>query len=223
MISSKKYLLKDLITWFEDLKELARNTNNDSSLPKLELFLSNGQTIKGSIIESIKNNQEYLLMIMEFSNQNSESNITLIGSSQIIGLRLIEVNNYIRLFATSKTPEIIGSLQFKRSVSDIQDELNKTTSTPIIIILDVDSYVENERYLILKVLKLIPPIFSSLTSDNIGKELVSKKIKNITISIGTGDNPTLIEQNLHLKVSDSGFITTSKETEKLKTAIENLL
>lgn len=160
---------------------------------------------------------------MEFSNQNSESNITLIGSSQIIGLRLIEVNNYIRLFATSETPEIIGSLQFKRSVSDIQDELNKTTSIPIIIILDVNSYVENERYLILKVLKLLPSIFASLTPDNIGKELVSQKIKSITISIGTGDNPTLIEQNLHLQASDSGFITTSKETEKLKTAIENLL
>jgi len=223
MISFKKHLLKDLITWFEDLTELARNTNNDSSLPKLELFLSNGQTIKGSIIESIKNNQEYLLMIMEFSNQNSESNITLIGSSQIIGLRLIEVNNYIRLFATNENPEIIGSLQFKRTVSDIQNELDKTTSTPISILLDVDSYVENKRYLILKVLKLIPSIFTSLTSDNIGKELVSKKIKTITVSIGTSDNPTLTEQNLHLQILDSGIITTSKETEKLKTAIENLL
>lgn len=223
MISYQKHLLRDLNTWFNDLTELARTIENNSGLPKLELFLHNNQTITGTIIESIKNNQESLLMIMEYSNRQSEPNIILIKSSQIIGIKLIDPDQFLRLFSATENSETIGNLQFTRAVNDIQNELNHTSSLAINILYEADSYTNRERHLVLNTLKLIPPIIASMTFDSIGRKLVSEKIKNIKISIGTENISTLSKQNLHLQISDLGFFSPLKETEKLKTSIESLL
>ncbi len=91
MIMYQKHLMKDLNTWFKDLTELARTTDNDSSLPKLELLLTNGRSITGVIIESQKIKKSYLLMIANYSNHYSEPNIILIKSSQVAGLIFIEL------------------------------------------------------------------------------------------------------------------------------------
>lgn len=225
MIMYQKHLMKDLNTWFKDLTELARTTDNDSSLPKLELLLTNGRSITGVIIESQKIKKSYLLMIANYSNHYSEPNIILIKSSQVAGLIFIEPHSYPRLFASNKDPEvpIVGSLQFKRTVKDINSELNNIVTEPIDFLIDINSYLETERHLLLNSLKLIPEIFKELTADNLGKSLVSNKIKNIKMSIGATSTLTLNEQTLHLEIKNTSFNSSSEETDRIKTAIENLL
>lgn len=225
MIMYQKHLMKDLNTWFKDLTELARTTDNDSSLPKLELLLTNGRSITGVIIESQKIKKSYLLMIANYSNHYSEPNIILIKSSQVAGLIFIEPHSYPRLFASNKDPEvpILGSLQFKRTVKDINSELNNIVTEPIDFLIDINSYLETERHLLLNSLKLIPEIFKELTADNLGKSLVSNKIKNIKMSIGATSTLTLNEQTLLLEIKNTSFNSSSEETDRIKTAIENLL
>lgn len=225
MSDYKKHLMKDLNTWFKDLTDLARTTDNDSSLPKLELLLTNGRSISGIIVESQQRKKSHLLMIANYTNHYSEPNITIIKSSQIAGLTFIEPQNYPRLFTSNNVDEtqLTGSLQFKRGVKDAAEELNNIIPTPINLLIDIDSYLETERHIVLNSLKLIPAVFKELTADELGKSLVSEKIKTIKISIGSANTATLNDQNLELIIKNTSFISSSEETERIKTAIENLL
>jgi len=49
MIASyKKNLFKDFSGWFTELGDLAQNTEDNSSLPRLELLLHTGVSVRGS-------------------------------------------------------------------------------------------------------------------------------------------------------------------------------
>ena len=62
--SYKKNLFRDFSSWFTELADLAENVTDNSSLPKLELLITSGNTIAGSIIHCKKKAQDYLLMIL---------------------------------------------------------------------------------------------------------------------------------------------------------------
>ncbi|GAA3781313.1 hypothetical protein GCM10022423_42260 [Flavobacterium ginsengiterrae] len=66
-LAFKKYLMKDLNTLFQDLTELARTTDNNSSLPKLELLLKNGRSVTGITIKS----QEEKSFLPSYTNHHS--------------------------------------------------------------------------------------------------------------------------------------------------------
>jgi hypothetical protein len=224
MIASyKKNLFKDFSSWFIELADLAQNTEDNSSLPKLELLLHTGNTLRGSIIHSRKTANEHLLMILGIPDSYSKSEVTLVSSTQVVALTLVEPSHYLKFFAAPENTAIVGSLELKRAIKNSETELEKIIGQKTQFLLDVDSFPENSRSDVLRTIGYLPSIFETLTADELGKKLVQNAIKNIQITIGINNTTTLNEQTLHLEILSPLTILESKEKERLKTAIENLL
>lgn len=224
MIASyKKNLFKDFSSWFTELADLAQNTQDNSSLPKLELLLHTGNTLRGSIIHSRKTANEHLLMILGIPDSYSKSEITLVSSTQVVALTLVEPSHYLKFFAAPENTAIVGSLELKRAIKNSEIELEKIVGEKTQFLLDVDSFPEKSRSDVLRTIGYLPSIFETLTADELGKKLVQNAIKNIQITIGINNTTTLNEQTLHLEILSPLTILESKEKERLKTAIENLL
>jgi hypothetical protein len=224
MIASyKKNLFKDFSSWFIELADLAQNTEDNSSLPKLELLLHTGNTLRGSIIHSRKTANEHLLMILGIPDSYSKSEVTLVSSTQVVALTLVEPSHYLKFFAAPENTAIVGSLELKRAIKNSETELEKIIGQKTQFLLDVDSFPENSRSDVLRTIGYLPYIFETLTADELGKNLVQNAIKNIQITIGINNTTTLNEQTLHLEIFSPLTILESKEKERLKTAIENLL
>ncbi|PJJ08621.1 hypothetical protein CLU83_1907 [Flavobacterium sp. 1] len=224
MIASyKKNLFKDFSSWFTELADLAQNTEDNSSLPKLELLLHTGNTLRGSIIHSRKTANEHLLMILGIPDSYSKSEITLVSSSQVVALTLVEPSHYLKFFAAPENTAIVGSLELKRAIKNSETELEKIIGEKTQLLLDVDSFPESSRGDVLRAIGYLPIIFETLTADELGKKLVQNAIKNIQITIGTTNTTILNEQTLLLEILSPLSILESKEKERIKTAIENLL
>jgi hypothetical protein len=224
MIASyKKNLFKDFSSWFTELADLAQNTEDNSSLPKLELLLHTGNTLRGSIIHSRKTANEHLLMILGIPDSYSKSEITLVSSTQVVALTLVEPSHYLKFFAAPENTAIVGSLELKRAIKNVEIELEKIVGEKTQLLLDVDSFPENSRSDVLRTIGHLPSIFKTLTADELGKKLVQNAIKNIQITIGTSNTTILNEHTLHLEILSPLAILETKEKERLKTAIENLL
>jgi hypothetical protein len=224
MIASyKKNLFKDFSSWFIELADLAQNTEDNSSLPKLELLLHTGNTLRGSIIHSRKTANEHLLMILGIPDSYSKSEVTLVSSTQVVALTLVEPSHYLKFFTAPENTAIVGSLELKRAIKNSETELEKIIGQKTQFLLDVDSFPENSRSDVLRTIGYLPYIFETLTADELGKNLVQNAIKNIQITIGINNTTTLNEQTLHLEIFSPLTILESKEKERLKTAIENLL
>jgi hypothetical protein len=221
--SYKKNLFRDFTSWFTELADLAHNVTDNSSLLKLELLLHSGNSICGSIIHCKKAPQDYLLMILGFPDSYSKSEITLVSSSEVVAIKLIEPNNYLKFFAAPENNEIIGSLELKRSIKNTETQLEEIVGENISFILDVDTFPENSRFDVLRTLGYLPAIFETLTADNLGKKLVHDSIKSIQITVGNSASTILNEQTLHLQILFPLSISESKEKERIKIAIENLL
>ena len=224
MISSyKKNLFKDFSAWFTELADLAQNTDDNSGLPKLELLLHSGISIRGSIINSRKTANEHLLMILGMPDSYSKSEITLVSASQVSAITLVDPENYLKIFAAPENTAITGSLELKRAIKNIETELENVVEDKIQLLLDVDIFSENSRSDVLRTINYLPAIFETLTADNLGKKIVQSAIKKISISIAATNTITLNEQTLHLEILSPLPILETKEKERIKSAIENLL
>lgn len=221
--SYKKNLFRDFSSWFTELADLAENSADNSGLPKLELLLQSGNTICGSIIHCKKTANDYLLMILGFPDSYSKSEITLVSGSHVVAIKLIEPNNYLKLFAAPENNAIIGSLELKRGIKNTEAQLEKIIGENIPFILDVDAFHENSRFDVLRTLGYLPSIFETLTADDLGKKLVHDTIKKIQITVGNSVATTLKEQTLLLQILSSLSTSESKEKERIKIDIENLL
>lgn len=221
--SYKKNLFKDFSSWFTELADLAQNTEDNSSLPKLELLLHTGNTICGSIIHSRKTAHEFLLMILGIPDSYSKSEITLLSSSQVVAIKLIEPNHYLKFFAAPENAAIIGSLELKRAIKNNETELEKIVGMKISLLLDVDSFPDNSRIDVLRTVNYLPTIFETFTTDELGKNLVHTAIKKLRITIGSFTEISLNEQTLNIQILSPLPIPESKERERIKIAIENLL
>lgn len=224
MIASyKKNLFKDFSSWFKALVDLAENTEDNSSLPKLEILLTTGNTICGSIIQSRKTANEYLLMILRASESYSKSEITLVSSSQVVALTLVDPNHYLKFFAAPTSTVVVGSLELKRAIKNCESELEKIVEDKIQFLLDVDAFPENSRSDVLRTIGYLPAIFENLTADELGRKLVQNAIKNIQITIGAAQAIKLNEQIVHIEIQSPLTLLESKEKERLKNGIEKLL
>lgn len=221
--SYKKNLFKDFSSWFTELSDLAQKTEDNSSLPKLELLLQTGNKLQGSIINSKKTANEHFLMILGTPDSYSKSEITLVSSLQVVAITLIEPSNYLKFFQVTQNAVLVGSLELKRAIKKTEIELETVVGKKIKFLLDADAFLENSRNDVLRIINFLPAIFETLTADQLGKNLILNTIKNIQVSIANESAISLEEQTLHLKIISPLLILDTNEKERIKKGIENLL
>ncbi|WP_163407017.1 hypothetical protein [Flavobacterium ajazii] len=217
--SYKKNLLIDFTGWFIKLADFAEKAEDNSSLPKLELLLHTGNVIRGCIIGYDRTRQEKLLMVLETSDLDVKSRITLVPGMQVAAITFSDADKAIM---NLETPSKISILELKRSAKIIEEDLEKSTASKISLVLDTDNYPEENRKLVLETIKFLPSIFESLTEDELGKKAILENIKNIKISIAETDSTVLEDKELHIKIS-SGYKFPHKEKERIKREIESVL
>lgn len=217
--SYKQNLFIDFTGWFIKLADFAEKTEDNSSLPKLELLLHTGNVIRGCIIGYDRTRQEKFLMVLEISDFNAKSRITLIPGVQVAAITFMDAD---KTLMSLETPSKISVLELKRSAKIIEENLEKSTASKISLILDTDNYPEENRKLILETIKFLPSIFESLAADELGKKAVIENIENIKISITETDSTVLENKELHIKTS-SGYKFPHKEKERIKKEIESVL
>lgn len=219
----QKNLLKDFPTWFTALSDLAKCTQDTSSLPKLEVFLQSGNSVRGSIIGAQSVGQDELLMVLEVSEIDSRSKITLVHRSQVVSLSLLDPNAYLKLFSSPESNAIVGELELKRKAKTIEESLDKIVSSKTTLNLYLETLKEDQRGAVLRAIELLPAVFESLTAEDIGKQLVASSIKSVGIRTGTLAQSTLKEMHLMIEVTPQLTIPLHKEKERIIQSIEKLL
>lgn len=215
----KNNLFIDFSGWFIKLADFAHKAEDLYSLPKLELLLHTGNTIRGSIIGYDRTIQEKLLMIVGIPDANPKSEVTLVPGSQVAAITFLDANKTLE--ALNKSP-LVSILELKRTAKKVEEDLEKTTNNKISLVLDTDNYAEDNRNIILEAIKSLPQIFESLIEDELGKITVVENIKSIKISITEQDTVTLDNKELFIGAS-SGYKIPAKEKERIKKEIESLL
>lgn len=212
-------LFIDFSGWFIKLADFAEKTDDNSSLPKLELLLHTGNIIRGAIIGYDRSKQEKLLMVLGISDSNSKSEITLIPSSQVAALTFIDANKTLEVI---KNRPVISVLELKRTAKKTEEDLQKITVKKITLVLDTENYAENHRSFVLETIKLLPSIFESLIEDELGKTAIEEKIDSIKISIAESNKISLHNKELHIeKTSASEY--AHKQKDRIKKEIESIL
>lgn len=217
--SYKKNLFIDFTGWFIKLADFAEKTEDNFSLPKLELLLHTGNIIRGSIIGYDRTRQEKLLMVLEISDLNAKSRITIVPGMQVAAITFRDADKTIM---NLETPSKISILELKRSAKIIEEDLEKSTASKISLVLDTDNYPEENRKVVLETIKFLPSIFESLAEDELGKKSVAENIEKIRISIEETDSTVLESKELHINIS-SGYKFPHKEKERIKKEIESAL
>lgn len=217
--SYKQNLFIDFTGWFIKLADFAQKADENSSLPKLELLLHTGNVIRGCIIGYDRTRQEKLLMVLEISDFDAKSRITLVPGVQVAAITFRDADKTIM---NLETPSKISVLELKRSAKIIEEDLEKSTASKISLVLDTENYPEENRKLVLETIKFLPSIFESLTEDELGKKAVVENIKNIKISIAEADSTVLDNKELHI-ITSSGYKFPHKEKERIKREIESVL
>ncbi|CAD0009045.1 hypothetical protein [Flavobacterium chungangense] len=217
--SYKKNLFIEFSGWFIKLADFADKAEDVYSLPKLELLLHTGNVIRGCIIGYDRTRQEKLLMVIGIPDTNPKSEITLVPGSQVAAITFMDADTTVRVLESNS---VVSTLELKRTAKKAEEDLEKSTTEKINLVLDTDNYPENNRKIVLETIKLLPTIFESLIEDELGKKAVIENIKNIKISIAEGDSIVLENKELHIKIS-SGYKFTHKEKERIKKQIENAL
>ncbi|WP_348799755.1 hypothetical protein [Flavobacterium adhaerens] len=214
-----KNLFIDFTGWFIKLADFAQKADDNSSLPKLELLLHTGNTIRGSIIGYDRARPENVLMILEISDFDAKTRVTLVPSTQVVALTFLDA---IQTLTTFKTNVIVSPLELKRTAKKIEEALEKTVSEKINLVLDADHFSEENRSVVLETIELLPLVFESLIEDDLGRNAVVENIKSIKISSAESDAITLENTELHIQKSPLA-VFPSKEKERIKKEIESVL
>ncbi|PXY46991.1 hypothetical protein [Flavobacterium hydrophilum] len=217
--SYKKNLFIEFSGWFIKLTDFADKAEDVYSLPKLELVLHTGNVIRGCIIGYDRTRQEKLLMVIGIPDSNPKSEITLVPGSQVAAITFMDANETLRVLEPSAT---VSVLELKRSAKKVEEDLEKSISSKMSLVLDTDNYPEENRRLVLETIKFLPSIFESLTEDELGKKAVVENIETIKISIAEADSMVLQNKELNIAIS-SGYKFPHKEKERIKKEIESVL
>ncbi len=219
----KNALFKSLSSWFSELAVLAEQTDDSSNLPRLELSLRSGQVIRGSILQVQQTAHEQWLMLLGLADVYTKSELTFLSGNEVVALTLLEPEKYLKQFVVTPDPKQVGELELKRAVQHIESELEKTLQLSIPIQLSGNGIPEQARWDVLRTVGFLPSLFSAIGSDKLGKKQIRENITAIRIE-AADKNQTLLEQKtLVMRLKSPLSVSVTKEKERLKTEIEQLL
>lgn len=215
--------LKGFSAWFLTLSELAEKTDNSSSLPRLELLLKNGHSVRGALVKAQKIEHDLLLMIHEMPEASGQGDVIFLASSEVIGLRVLNFSRISSYFKQDLPPREIGSLELKRSSKAIEAQLEKYFTEKVQLQFTSETLTEKSRGEILTLLEILPAVFESLTADELGKRIVNEQIRQIEVNIAEKPETTLKDHKLTILTNHIRIQTPNEEKQRLRIEIENLL
>lgn len=92
----------------------------------------------------------------------------------------MDVDEILRVF---EFDFLVSILELKCIVKKVEEDLEKCIVFKISVILDIDSYFEENRRFVLEMIKFLLLIFELLIEDELGKKVVVENIENIKILI----------------------------------------
>lgn len=222
MIASyQEHLFKDFSAWFNILSELATNTKETSSLPKLEVSLRSGNRFFGNVIGYQSSEQGGTLFLLEQADVYSKSNVHIVQCAEIIAISLNEPKTYLDIFLNR--PAFVSELELKRKTKLVEDQLGQIVSRSLPITLLLSSMTEQNRSHVLQMVESLPSIFKNLCKDEMGKNAVAANITNIEIQGAKANQTTLENKHLTLALAKIPNLNGEREKDVLFHSIEKVL
>jgi hypothetical protein len=216
-------LCKNLSSWFMELAALAQQTDDSSSLPRLEILLRSGQVVRGSILKVQTSAHEQWLMILGPADAYTQSELTFLSGNEVVALTLLEPERYLKQFVVTPDPKHVGALELKRAAQHVEAELEKNLQLTIGLQVNVNSIPEQARWDVLRTIGFLPSLLSGIASDELGRKQVRENIAAICIEVANKNQTLLIHNTLTLKLKTPLSVSVTKEKERLKSEIEQLL
>lgn len=216
-------LFKNLNSWFTELAALAEQTDDSSSLPRLELLLRSGQVVRGSILKVQTSAHEQWLMILGPADAYTQSELTFMSGNEVVALTLLEPEKYLKQFVVTPDPKQVGALELKRAAQHVEAELEKNLQLTIGLQVNVNSIPEQARWDVLRTIGFLPSLLSGIASDELGRKQVRESIAAICIEVADKNQTLLTHNTLTLKLKTPLSVSVTKEKERLRSEIEQLL
>ena len=208
---------------FSELESLAQTTDDSSGLPQLELLLRNGHAIRGIVLTTSETNNQQVIMLLQPSDSYSKSEISFIYLNQVVGVRILEAEDYLKTHVKAAPQQEIGLLELKRAAKAVEEKLTKTLSKPVSLQIDFWKLPENHRSDVLRTIEALPSIFESLAADELGKTTLQEAVNEIEIKAGETSTTSLSDHTLFIQTVSPLTIPALKEKERLLAEIEGLL
>lgn len=220
-------LIKELPTI--SISDLCRQLTNfsktivdSSSLPRLELLLHNGTLIVGRILDFQEILGKQYIWIENNIDIPVKIGVLFLEVNQIIGINIIDFESYLRYKELSKPVEIIGALELKRKKKSTEELIESLLGKPILINLDIDNLMEEDRAVIYKNLSLIDTAFQEILSDEMSKTVVKEKVGEIEVKISDRIAVILNDEILSISIQNKNIETTANQIKILKEKIESI-
>lgn len=204
------------------LTNFSKTTVDSSSLPRLELLLYNGTLIVGRILDFQEISGKPYIWIENNIDIPVKIGVLFLEVNQIIGINIIDFESYLRYKELSKPVEIIGALELKRKKKSTEELIESLLGKPILINLDMNNLMEEDRAVIYKNLSFITTSLQEILSDETSKSIISQSLRAIEIKISDCLEVTLNEGILSITVQNKTFETTSNLIVILKEKIESI-
>lgn len=118
----------------------------------------------------------------------------------------------------------IGSLEFKRKILEVKNQLADIFEKNISIRIDnFETINEEERINANRILEQLPALFESILCDNISKTLVNDAVHLTQLIFSDSQSTQLNEKVLTICIKEKVTFTIAREIEILKKEIESLL
>ena len=210
--------------WVCQMAEIAEKAEDSSGLPKLELLLRSGNLLRGHILKVEKHEEETIVVVVNLEdNYNNSSNITFFPEKEVIAFTLLESEVYLKHHVMPALSQSVGNLELKRAVREIQDKIQAITASRVNLQADTTAVPEDARWEVLQVLETLPEIMEKLLADELGKEMLLKKVENITVSTADKARTRLEDKTLKIEIKTPFKGPISAEKDRILSEVETLL
>lgn len=206
----------------EEIANFVKKEEDSFSLPKLELLLQTGTSIRGKIINLQEKGSKHYVWIENNMDLSEKISILLLDVSQIIGINILDFESYQTSAELAKPIVIIGDLELKRKKKSTEEQFEKFLNKPLTINVDSNNLKEEARAVIYKNLSLITTAFQEILTDEMSKSIISQSVRAIDIKVSDCLEVTLNEGTLSILVQNKSLETASNQIVLLKEKIERV-
>ncbi len=219
----KKIKYTSIMDLCKELAEFASNSNDSSSLPKLELFLIGDIILKGKIIDYQNNINQSHIWFQQTNNKEIDQ-ITFIPIQNLKSISILELDHFLLLQEINTSSQKIKKFELRRRFIKIEKELSLLIEKNISISIENDSEIsDRDRAIVNRILECLPVVFDNILYDKLSKNLVKKSINSIQFILNNNNSVQLYNGILSIGIEEQIKQTINKEIERLKKEIEALL
>ena len=208
---SPRHLLDDLSRISAALAKV------DRPRPEIELYVSNGQVIRGGIV-GVGDDRGDAIAIVQVGGTAKQPTVTFVRVNQIVAVTVVDASLLVK--APTVDAPIPSKLELQRQIAARSDGFASLLGRPLALELAASDLDDDGRRAIGVALPLVVDVITAIANDALGKDALAA-IDAIELAAGASADIQLANKRLAIRAPK--LVTEQLTHAVLRRAIEKLL